>query len=502
MQKTDDVIIINELDSVAVAFRELSKGEKILINGRTISVKDNIPVPHKIAIKDIQKNEILYKYASPIGFAIHDIAEGEWVHLHNMHSNLEKPISYEYRPEKAPVSHPLVTESITFQGYKRADGKAGIRNYIFIIPTVFCANGPIMKMAAMAAEKFATTERFDGFLPLCHPCGCGETGDNLAFTQKILAGLAKNPNAAGVLFVGVGCEANDLKSFIPLLGRFDQSRLKFMTMQHVEDEFEEAMRLLEDLHAQAMGCEREAVSLSKLVVGVNCGGSDGFSGLTANPLVGEITDIITDQQGTVVMTEVPEMFGAEQILMNRAWDKKVFHAIEKLISDFKDYYKKYGIEVFKNPTQGNNEGGLTTLEEKSLGCTEKGGRAPVTDVLDYGAHVKIPGLNLLKGPGHDLVGITAQIAAGCNLIIFTTGRGTPGGYAAPVLRITTNSEIYRRKKHWADFDAGILLGEANIDDVTKKLLDLIIKVSNGEIRTKTEINNYFEIGILRDGITT
>jgi altronate hydrolase len=502
MQKTDDVIIINEQDSVAVAARALYKNEEIRINGRSLMVRDNIPVPHKVAVKSIKQNEILYKYASPIGFATQDIAAGEWVHLHNLHSNLEQSFSYEYRPDKAPPAHPLITESLTFQGYPREDGSTGIRNYIFIIPTAFCANGPIMKMAAVADEKFSTTERFDGFLPLCHPCGCGETGDNLVFTQKILSGLAKNPNAAGVLFVGVGCEANDLKSFIPVLGDFDERSMKFMTMQQVDDEIEFAMELLEELHIHALGYKRETVSISKLVVGVNCGGSDGFSGLTANPLVGEVTDILTAQQGTVVMTEVPEMFGAEQILMNRAKDEDVFLAIEKLINDYKAYYKKYGIEVYKNPTQGNNEGGLTTLEEKSLGCTEKGGRAKVTDVLDYGGHVQVPGLNLLEGPGHDLVGITAQIAAGCNLIIFTTGRGTPGGYAAPVLRITTNSDIYRRKKHWADFDAGTLLSGADMEYLTRDLIDLIIQVANGEIRTMTEINHYFEIGILRDGITT
>jgi altronate hydrolase len=378
----------------------------------------------------------------------------------------------------------------------------GIRNYVFLVPTVFCANGPIVKLAQMAAHELPPTERFDGFLPLCHPCGCGETGDNLAFTQKILAGLAGNPNAGGVLFVSNGCEVNDFKSFVPNLGDYDPNRVKFLVMQEVEDELKDGLQLLRELHQQAVTHPRERVPISKLVVGVNCGGSDGFSGLTANPLVGQITDILTAQGGSVVMTEVPEMFGAEQILMDRAKDETVFRAIVKLIEDFREYYARYGIEVYKNPTQGNNAGGLTTLEEKSLGCTEKAGRAPVVDVIGYGERIRKPGLNLLQGPGHDLVGITAQIAAGCNLMLFTTGRGTPGGFASPVLRITTNSEIFRKKRGWADFDAGALLAGAPMEELTRDLLDLILAVASGREKTKTELNGYFEIGILRDGITT
>ncbi len=502
MHMTKDVIVINEMDSVAVAIRKLMKKETININGKEITVKDDIPVPHKIALKEIKKDDAIIKYGYPIGFATQDIKEGEWVHVHNIQSALTESVSYEYHPERAPSIHPLISRDMAFNGYKREDGGLGIRNYVFILPTVFCVNGPITKLAAMANSEMPASDRFDGFLPFAHECGCGETGDNLSYTRSILAGLSKNPNAAGVLFVGLGCEINDIESFKPSLGDFDPQRIKFITMQDVEDEFEESMKLLRELQAHAMTYKREPAPISKLIVGTNCAGSDGFSGLTANPLVGEFTDILTAKGGTSVMTEVPEMFGAEQILMDRAVNEVVFHDIEILIRNAKAYYKKYGIEVSKNPTTGNYQGGLSTLEEKSLGCTEKGGKSKVTDVIPYGERVSVPGLNLLNAPGHDLVSITGQVAAGCTLIIFTTGRGTPGGFAAPVLRVTTNSDIFNRKRNWADFDAGRLFSGTSMKDLTEDLVDLILKVANGEVRTNTEVNNYFEMGIWRDGITT
>ena len=324
----------------------------------------------------------------------------------------------------------------------------------------------------------------------------------MSYTRSILAGMSKNPNAAGVLFVGLGCEINDLESFKPSLGTFDPTRTKFVVFQDVEDEFETSLMLLRDLHRQALTYQREPVPISNLTIGTNCAGSDGFSGLTANPLVGEITDILTSQGGTSVMTEVPEMFGAEQILMDRAIDEKVFGDAVELITDFKAYYKKYGIDVSKNPTTGNYAGGLSTLEEKSLGCTEKGGKSKVAAIVRFGGRIAVPGLNLLEAPGHDLVSITGQVAAGCTLILFTTGRGTPGGFAAPVLRVTTNSDIYKRKQKWNDFDAGVLMSGTSMETLTKDLLDLILKVASGEVRTNTEENRYFEMGIWRDGITT
>jgi len=502
MHVTEDVIVINEKDSVAVAARQLAKQEAIDIEGRSIVVMDDISVPHKIALKEIKKDAVVYKYGYPIGIATRDIMEGELVHVHNIRSALTESVSYEYHPERAPSTNPIVLRELTFNGYKRDDGSVGIRNYIYIIPTVFCVNGPIEKLAAMADREMPASESFDGFIPFTHECGCAEDGRNLFYTQSILAGMSRNPNAAGVLFVGLGCEINDIESFKPALGDFDPKRIKFIIYQDVEDEFEESMKLLRELHEHALNYKREPVPISKLIVGTNCAGSDGFSGLTANPLVGEITDILTAQGGTSVMTEVPEMFGAEQILMDQAVDESVFHDIVGLINEFKAYYRKYGIDVSKNPTTGNYAGGLSTLEEKSLGCTQKGGKAKVTGVIRFGKRVSVPGLNLFEAPGHDLVSITGQVAAGCTLILFTTGRGTPGGFAAPLLRVTTNSDLYNRKKVWNDFDAGKLLSGTPMEKLTDDLLELILKVANGEVRTNTEVNKYFEMGIWRDGITT
>jgi altronate hydrolase len=502
MEFIKDMIIIHEKDPVAVAVRPLARGETIDIKGKSIVVREDIPVPHKIALRKIKKDDVVHKYGYPIGYATRDIEEGEWVHTHNVKSALAGSLSYEYHPERAPAVHPLISRELTFNGYRRNDGGVGIRNYIYIIPTVFCVNGPIEKLVAMAEKEMPASANFDGFIPYTHECGCAETGLNLSYTRSILAGMSKNPNAAGVLFVGLGCEINDLASFKPSLGDFDPTRVKFIAYQDVEDEFEESLKLLRELHAHALTYQRETVPISKLIIGSNCAGSDGFSGLTANPLVGEITDILTAQGGTSVMTEVPEMFGAEQILMDRAVDEKVFHDIVGLINDSKAYYKKYGIDVSKNPTTGNFAGGLSTLEEKSLGCTEKGGKSKVTGVIRFGRRLQVPGLNLFEAPGHDLISITGQVAAGCTLILFTTGRGTPGGFAAPVLRVTTNSAIFKHKRNWNDFDAGVLLSGNNMETLTEELLALILQVANGEVRTNTEVNRYFEMGIWRDGIST
>ncbi len=498
MGKQGDYILINQEDSVVVATQGLKKGEKIYVLDKTVCLNDDIPAGHKIAIKEIKKGEKIIKYGFPFGVASEDIGVGSWVHTHNVKANHENQI-YQYNPTCYSTFQP--EENLVFQGYSREDGTAGIRNQVFIIPTVSCANGPVNKIAEMANIMFPKNENFDGFLPLCHHYGCSQTGKDLEYTQKILAGLAKNPNAGAVLIVSLGCEINSLDVFTPHLGEFNPDRIKFLILQECEDEFAVGLNLCKHLYGYATKFKREPQPIAKLAIGVNCGGSDGLSGITANPLVGEVSNRITAQGGTVVMTEVPEMFGAEQILMDRAENQKVFEKIVTLINDYKDYFNRYGEEAEDNPTQGNQAGGITTLAEKSLGCILKGGQATVTDVLKYGERIRKPGLVLLEGPGNDLVGVTAQIAAGCNLIIFTTGRGTPAGFACPTLRISTNSQLYNKKKHWNDFNAGSLLEGRAMSDSAKELLDLVIKVANGQVKTKTEINNYFEIGILRDGVT-
>ncbi|MFZ5944478.1 MAG: UxaA family hydrolase [Bacillota bacterium] len=490
---------INDKDSVVVATKKINKDTVILISDEEVRVNNEILPGHKIAIKKILKGEKVLKYGYPIGIAAQDIFPGDWVHTHNMESSLHGGNSYLYNPQLTEYSKS--NNNLYFNGYLRENGLTGIRNHVYLIPMVFCVNGPITKLAEMANLVYPKSENFDGFLPLCHPYGCSQTGKDLEYTQKILANLAKNPNAGAVLIVSLGCEINSLDVFKPYLGEIDEKRIKFLVLQDCEDEFETGIQLLKQLYEYTVSFSRETLSISKLTIGVNCGGSDGLSGITANPLVGKVSNEIIAQGGSVIMTEVPEMFGAEQILMNRAKNQQVFTKIADLIENYKMYFSKYGEEANENPTQGNRAGGITTLEEKSLGCILKGGEAVVEDVIEYGELIKHSGLNLLSGPGNDLVGVTAQFAAGCNLMIFTTGRGTPGGFAGPTLRISTNSQLYERKKHWNDFNAGELLSGENIDNLAARLLDLIIKVASGEVKTMTEKNNYYEIGILRDGVT-
>jgi len=462
-------------------------------------VQENIPMAHKIAVKPIETGEAVIRYGHSIGIATEKILPGSWVHTHNLKPS-EEPDSYEYTPKFGDFSAKQ-TEELFFNGYNRDDGQAGIRNHIFIIPTVFCANGPAAKIAQMATAKHGTTENFDGFLPLTHGFGCGQEGEDVRYLQLILSKLADNPNAAGALILSLGCEVNSLDVFKPFLGEFDPNRIKILKLQDVEDELEEGLKLSGELYRYAAGFKREPVPVSKLVLGLNCGGSDGLSGITANPVLGEACDVIVSQGGSVMMTEVAEMFGAEKMLMDRAKDEKVFKKIVDMIEHYKNYFEKHGVDYAGDLTQGNYAGGLTTLSEKSLGCTQKAGNAPVSDVIQYGERLKVPGLNLFNGPAHDSIGITAEIAAGANMVVFTTGRGTPGGFAAPTVRMATNSELFNKKKHWNDFNAGSLLEGKSKETLTRELLDLLIQVASGEVRTKNEINGYFEIGILRNGVT-
>ncbi len=352
-----------------------------------------------------------------------------------------------------------------------------------------------------ANALFPVSDHFDGFIVLPHAYGCCQTGDDLLNLQRILAGLARNPNAGGTLFVSLGCEVNAPSVFKPILGDVDPDAVKILIMQEVEDEIEEGLKRCREIYEYVNAFRRTSVPFSKLVVGVNCGGSDGLSGITANPLVGEMSSMIIRRGGGVIMTEVPEMFGAEQFLMNRAQDEKIYSAIVGMINDYKAYFESHGESAIGNLTQGNQAGGLTTLEEKSLGCIQKGGTAVVTDVLRSGERYRKPGLVLLSGAGNDFIGVTSQIAAGCNLIVFTTGRGTPGGFAAPTFRISSNTALYEQKKHWIDFNAGVLLEGSDIRETAVSLYDKILQTVNGEYRARNEVNQYFEIGIFKQGIT-
>lgn len=495
------VLRINNEDNVVIAAEEIKKGTIINDGNQDIEVLEDIPVGHKIATQDIPKGENVIRYGNPIGHTTEEIKIGSWAHVHNIKTNLSDLVEYQYNP--VADKQVIITENVpTFKGYKRKDGSVGIRNEIWIIPTVFCANGPAQKIAEEANRKYGRTANFDGFYALTHANGCSQVGEDLMYTQKIIANLIQHSNAGAVLLVSLGCEVNNFESMKPYLGSIDMDRVMMLNCQEVEDEIEVGLEYIDKLYEYASKFNREEVPVSDLVMAVNCGGSDAFSGISANALLGKVTDKITSYGGTVVMTEVPEMFGAEHILMNRAKDENVFEDIVKLINDYKLYFKKYGQEIYENPTQGNKEGGISTLEEKSLGCIQKGGQSIVTDVLAYGDKVKTKGFNLISGPGNDLVGITNQEAAGCVLTVFTTGRGTPTGFTTPLIRLGSNSNMSKRKHDWIDYNAGdILDGNKDFEQATEELFAMILKVASGEMQSKAEAKGYRQIGMLRDGIT-
>lgn len=473
----------------------------ITVSAGAITVLEDIPACHKIAVTPIKKGTQVLKYGCPFGVATEDIAIGRWVHTHNVKSTLEGTMTYSYRPQATQTTPGNKASGKQFQGYLRKDGQAGIRNYVFVIPSVSCANGPARAITDQANKLFPVSDNFDGFIVLPHAYGCSQSGEDLLNLQKILTGVARSPNAGGVLFVSLGCEVNAVPTFRPLLADADPQAIKYLIMQEETDEIQAGLDLCRELHGYAAGFSRQPLPLSKLVLGLNCGGSDGLSGITANPLVGDMSDLAIPDGASVVMTEVPEMFGAEQFLMNRAQDRAVYDSIVDLINNYKLYFESHGETAHGNLTQGNQAGGLTTLEEKSLGCIQKGGVSPVTDVLLSGEHLRRPGLVLLSGPGNDFIGITSQIAAGCNLIVFTTGRGTPGGFAAPTFRISSNTALYEQKKHWIDFNAGGLLSGEDRQKLAAVLYERILDTANGTYRTRNEVNKYYEIGISKQGIT-
>lgn len=453
-----------------------------------INEYDNVVVNlcdgHKYARTDIKSGEDIIKYGQSIGHAICDIKKGEHVHTHNMATNLsEKLLDYTYEPHF--YSMPETDEVPMIDAYVRKDGKIGIRNDIWIINTVGCVNKTAQRLAELTGAK-----------AFPHPFGCSQTGDDQTITQKVLSGLVNHPNAGGVLVLGLGCENNNIDVFKPFLGKYDSERVRFMVAQDEEDEIARGVEIINELKEYASKTKRTKVPASKLIIGLKCGGSDGYSGITANPLTGQVCEKLTSLGASCVLTEVPEMFGAEHLLMQRCESREVFDKCVSLINNFKNYYTAHGQNVYENPSPGNKAGGITTLEEKSLGCIQKGGLATVVDVLDYGDTVSKSGLLLLNGPGNDMVAITNLTAAGAHMILFTTGRGTPLGAPVPTLKIATNHALAEKKANWIDFDAGSFAEGEKLDD---KLLDKIISVANGE-ECKNEQNGYSEIAIFKDGV--
>lgn len=449
------------------------------------NVEVSVQTGHKRAIKDIAQGEAVIKYGYSIGNATSDIKAGDHVHSHNLKTGLKEGNVYTYEPNLTELKFDDVKDA-TFEGYLRENGDVGIRNEIWIVNTVGCVNA--------LAERLS---RLTGAKCFPHPYGCSQLGDDHTTTQKILKGLVNHPNAAGVLVLALGCENNTLDSFKALLGDINEKRVKFLVVQKCEDEIEEGVKLIKELEAYRDTFKKQTFPVSKLRVGLKCGGSDGFSGITANPLLGQFSDRLISAGGSTVLTEVPEMFGAETILMNRCVNEEVFNKTVDLINNFKAYFVAHNQVIYENPSPGNKEGGITTLEEKSLGCTQKGGKGPVVDVLTYGDAVKKNGLNLLNGPGNDMVAITNLVAAGCHMVLFTTGRGTPLGAPVPTVKVASNSGIAERKSNWIDFNAGPMIeGAALADDFFK----YICEVASGK-QTNNEKNGYHEIAIFKDGVT-
>ncbi len=484
-------IIINPLDNVAVALCNLQKGG--IYEG--VTLVDDITKGHKFALRDIKQGENIIKYGSPIACATADIKKGGHVHTHNAKTNLSENLEYTYN--KAPTELSKVADRVV-KVYPRANGEVGIRNELWIIPTVGCVNAQA-KLIAEAFKSQYGTDGFDGVFTFTHPYGCSQLGDDHERTKLILQKMVRHPNAGGVLVLGLGCENNQMSAFREGLGDVDDSRIKFLVAQEVEDEVAEGVELCRQIAEVIKRDKRVERSISCLKVGLKCGGSDGLSGITANPLVGLFSDYIVAAGGTTVLTEVPEMFGAEQLLMNRAKDKATFEKTVKLINDFKDYFRKNGQTVYENPSPGNKAGGITTLEDKSLGCTQKSGSGPVEDVVFDDGFITKKGLNLLNGPGNDMCAVTNLGAAGCHLVLFTTGRGTPFGGFVPTLKIATNSELASTKRGWIDFDAGAVL-ETDFATQLERLTDLIVETANGK-PTKNEINHTKEIAIFKTGVT-
>ncbi|MGB2579486.1 altronate hydrolase [Elusimicrobium simillimum] len=499
MSAENTMILVNPKDNVAVALTPLQAGAKVNIEGKEITLLDNIPFGHKAALVDVKAGENIIKYGYPIGHAKVDIKAGAHVHVHNLKTNLSGILNYTYNKVDSPLPQiPAKYKNATFDGYKRPNGTAGVRNEVWIIPTVGCVNTTAKILEKKANEMFAG--KTDGFFAYTHNMGCSQLGDDQATTQKILKGIINNPNAGAVLVLSLGCENNNLKTFMPVLGEYDPNRVKFMVTQNVEDEYEAGLKILGELAEYASSFKREPLSPSYLTLGFKCGGSDAFSGITANPLCGRINDLLVSLGGSTILTEVPEMFGAETLLMNRATNEGVFHKIVSLINDFKGYFTKYKQTIYENPSPGNKDGGISSLEEKSLGCTQKGGGAQVVGVLDYGEQISTRGLNLLTGPGNDQVSVTNLTASGAQVILFTTGRGNPFGAPVPTIKISSNSNLYNNKKQWIDFNAGILLEGKTFDEATEQLFDYILALASGKVRTKNEEYGYKEISIFRDGV--
>lgn len=488
-------IKINENDNVAVALDVIPENTTVDVGDTKITTVMEIPAGHKFALVDMPEQTPVIKYGFRIGNTIAAVKTGEWIHTHNLKTGLGDLLEYCYEPDLAEEQY---TEDVTFMGYNRKNGKIGVRNEIWIIPTVGCVNNVASKIAELS--KGLVRENIEAVCAFPHPYGCSQMGEDQEHTRQILANLINHPNAGGVLVLGLGCENSNIDVLKGYLGEIDAERVKFLVSQESDDEIAEGVEIVKELAEYAAQFHREPISVSKLVVGMKCGGSDGFSGITANPTVGRFSDILISKKGTTILTEVPEMFGAETILMNRCANEELFHKTVDLINDFKNYFKSHNQTIYENPSPGNKKGGISTLEDKSLGCTQKSGNAIVKGVLAYGEMVKTSGLNLLSAPGNDLVASTALAASGAHIVLFTTGRGTPFACPVPTMKISSNSRLAGKKENWIDFNAGVVAEGEDLDAAGKRLFDEVVAIASGK-QVKSELAGFHDMAIFKQGVT-
>ncbi len=486
---------INPKDNVAVALAPLSSGTAVELDGFSLTLNEDIPQGHKFALKNIKKDEQIIKYGCPIGFAKEDISTGSWVHIQNIRTGLGDLLTYTYDKQDTTLEP---TEERFFQGFRRPNGKVGVRNELWIIPTVGCVNN-----VATAIERRAqnlVSGSIEAVAAFPHPYGCSQMGDDQENTRRILADFIHHPNAGGVLVLGLGCENSNIDVLKEYIGEYDPKRVKFLVCQESENEIEDALSLLSELAEYAGSFQREPISCSELVIGMKCGGSDGLSGITANPTVGAFSDLLISKGGTTILTEVPEMFGAETQLMNRCANEELFQQTVDLINDFKEYFKRHDQTIYENPSPGNKKGGISTLEDKSMGCTQKSGTAAVTGVLGYAEPVKVKGLNLLSAPGNDLVAATALAASGAHIVLFTTGRGTPFASPVPTVKVSTNNTLFERKNNWIDFNCGTLVEGETLTSLRDRFFDYVIEVASGK-QVKSEEAGFHDMAIFKQGVT-
>ena len=489
---------INPADSVVVCLQAKKKGDVMEIDGQRVVLNQDTPAGHKVLIRDVSEGENIIKYGYPIGHARQDLKAGDWVNENNLKTNLSGTLEYTYHPVEERLN--IKKENRTFKGYVRKNGDVGVRNEIWVVPTVGCVNG-IAERLVKELQRETRGEGVDSIYAWHHNYGCSQLSEDHENTRKVLRDICLHPNAGAVLVLSLGCENNQPDDFMQVLGDYDKQRIRLLVTQKVEgDEVEAGMQILRELYAIAKEDKREEVPVSKLRVGLKCGGSDGFSGITANPLVGEFSDWLVAQGGTSVLTEVPEMFGAETILMNRCETKELFEQTVSLINNFKNYFLSHGEPVGENPSPGNKAGGISTLEDKALGCTQKCGRAPVSGVMEYGDRIEHNGLNLLSAPGNDLVASTALASCGCHIVLFTTGRGTPFGTFVPTMKIATNPTLAKNKPNWVDFSAGQLIEGRTMQELVPEFIDKVLSVASGE-KARNEENDYREISIFKNGVT-